>query len=393
MTGKERILMTLAGEMPDRVPFVPNIWQWFYVNQERGTLPAVLAQAKNPVEALRVLGADVMSKFDGQALKEENHTCRLTVSYTDDASGAKPSWTSFARFDGGNIRKEQLVTPHGSLTHTWQYEPQTGAPFESEHWWKDFDQDYAAIRAWMGDSDWRLDREALRQGLANVGEDGIILFQLLPTPLKKFHWLAGQEQATMFISDHPEEMSELARIYVQKALAALEEVVDLPGVSVFEVPDNLDSLFYSPALFREFCLPMLRQMARMIHAREKYLFIHACGRLKALAPLFLEAELDCVEGQAHPPLGDWRLDEARALGNRLIVCGGMTAQEQEWTGADARQRIDDHVRHIFGSLGDRRRFLFASGCNTSPNTPYENLMHFRDAAQRHGQFANPAARK
>ncbi|MEI7903771.1 MAG: hypothetical protein WCK89_26325, partial [bacterium] len=106
MTGKQRILMTLAGDKPDRVPFVPNLWQWFYVHQERGTLPLALAQAQNPVEALRAIGADVMSKFDGQALREENHSCKLSVSFADDGSGVKPRWTSFTRFDGGNIRKE-----------------------------------------------------------------------------------------------------------------------------------------------------------------------------------------------------------------------------------------------------------------------------------------------
>ena len=127
-------------------------------------------------------------------------------------------------------------------------------------------------------------------------------------------------QGAREVPDHP---------LVNQALRdALEEAVDLDGVQVFEWPENLDSLFYSPALFREFCLPVMRRAARMIHARGKYMFAHACGRLKALAPLILEAELDCVEGQAHPPIGDWRLDEARALSKRLIVCGGMTAQEQ-----------------------------------------------------------------
>jgi hypothetical protein len=37
MTGKERLLATLAGERADRVPFVPNIWQWFHVHRDAGT--------------------------------------------------------------------------------------------------------------------------------------------------------------------------------------------------------------------------------------------------------------------------------------------------------------------------------------------------------------------
>jgi hypothetical protein len=65
VTGRERILAALGGELADRVPFVPNIWQWFHVNELRGTLPEALRGCRHPIEALRVLGADVLSKFEG----------------------------------------------------------------------------------------------------------------------------------------------------------------------------------------------------------------------------------------------------------------------------------------------------------------------------------------
>jgi hypothetical protein len=385
VNSRDRILTVLAGAAPDRVPFTPNVWQWFYTNQARGTLPAELRECAGPVEMLRAIGADVLSKFDGIALAERLNVCRLSVSFEDDG-GPKPAWTSFTTFEGGNVRRETLETPHGVLTHVWKYEPSAGAPFEAQHWWKEFDREFAAVRAWVADACWELDRDAWRRGLEHVGDDGIVLFQLPPTPLKRFHWLAGPAQASLFIADHPAQMRELARIQEEKALAALEQVVDLEGVFAFEWPENLDSLFYSPPLFREFCMPVMRRAAEMIHSRGKYMFSHACGRLKALGPLFLEAGLDCVEGQPHPPIGDWRLDEARTLSDRLVLCGGMTANEQEWAGPDAPRRIDRHVRELFASLGDRRRFLFATGCNCSPRMPYENLIAFRDAAWEYGRF-------
>jgi hypothetical protein len=385
MSGNERIMRVLGGDVPDRVPFVPNIWQWFYANQARGTLPNELQQAREPVAALRMIGADVLSKFDGIALAVKLDACKLTVSFEDDG-GTKPSWTSFTSFEGGNVRHETIETPRGTLTRTWRFQPGADAPFESEHWWKDFDREYAAVRAWTEDVSWELDREALRRGLANVGDDGIVLFQLPPTPLKRFHWLAGPEKASLYLIDHPAEMCELARIHEERTLAAVEQIADAEEVWAFEWPENLDSQFYSPPFFRKYCLPVIRKSAQIIHARGKYLFAHACGRLKALGPMMLEAGLDCIEGQAHPPIGDWRLAEARALSDRLILCGGMTANEQEWTGSDARDRIDGFVSDLFASLGDRRRFLFGSGCNTSPRTPYENLIAFRDAAWKYGRF-------
>ena len=385
MAGKERILKTLRGECADRVPFVPNIWQWFHANRLSGKLPVSLQGLSDPVDALRHLGADVFSKFDGKVVLERLNCCCRSVIH--EGKSIDPTlWTSFVDFGGQSIRRDRVETPHGALTHTWRYVPEAGAPFEAEHWWKDFDRDYTAVRAWMLDRQFEVNLDGLRRGLAKIGDDGVILMQLLPTPLKQFHWLAGQEAATLFLTDHPREMHDLAQVHIQQSVKLLKEVVDLPGVWVYEIPDNLDSAFYSPQLMRDFCLPMFRRMAQITHARGKYLFIHACGKLKALAPLIVESQLDCIEGQAHPPLGDLHLHETRAACDRLILCGGMTANEQEWAGPDAPERIRDHVRALFDSLGDKRRFLFASGCNTSPRTPYANLVAFRDAALEFGHF-------
>lgn len=384
MTGKERLLSALAGEKPDRVPFTPNIWQWFHANDYNGTLPQAVGGATSPIEVLRGMGADIFSKFDGQLPAPLYRKCGYAVEFTGGLPKGRAPQASFTTFDGGIVRKEQVETPHGTLAHAWEYRAETGAPFEVEHWWKDFDSEFGAIRYWMENTEWHLDAEAQRAGLENVGEDGLIIFQLLPSPLKQFHWLAGQVGASYFIADHPLEMQELARIHERKSLEYLEQVVDLANLWVFEVADNLDSLFYSPRWFKQFCLPTLKKEAEIIHARRKYLFVHACGRLKALAPLFVESNLDCVEGQAPPPIGDWYLHEARALSDRLIVCGGMAAPEQELIGTDAAGRIEAYVRDTFASMGDKRRFVFASSCNTSPRTPYENLLAFRDAAWKYG---------
>ena len=387
MNGKQRLLAALAGEKPDRVPFAPNIWQWYHANDYNDTLPPEVHGLGSPVAVLRDLGADIFSKFDSPRPEPVYHNCGYRFWFAGGLPQGRAPWSSFGEtFSGGIIRNEQIETPHGTLTHGWEYRAETGAPFETVHWWKDFDAECAAVRHWLEHTEWHLDRAALAAGLANVGEDGAIIFQLPPSPLKQFHWLAGQVNASYFISDHPQEMQELAEIYAARSLAYLEEVADLPDVWVYEIADNLDSLFYPPRWFKQFCVPTIRKAAEIIHGRGKYLFVHACGKLKILASLYLEANLDCVEGQAPPPIGDWYLHEARALSDRLIVCGGMAAPEQELAGPDAAGSIDAYVRDLFASMGDKRRFVFASSCNTSPRTPYANLAAFRDAAWKYGEL-------
>ena len=103
------------------------------------------------VDSLSVsMDADVFSKFDGLATTEVLHQCERTIRFSGERFAKQPVWSSFASFEGGSIREETVQTPNGVLTHAWKYEAESGAPFESEHWWKHFEAEYAAVRSWMG---------------------------------------------------------------------------------------------------------------------------------------------------------------------------------------------------------------------------------------------------
>jgi hypothetical protein len=66
MTGNQRILAAFHGERPDRVPFCPNLYYWFYNHLATGTLPPALEGAQHPFDALRALGADILARWDTQ---------------------------------------------------------------------------------------------------------------------------------------------------------------------------------------------------------------------------------------------------------------------------------------------------------------------------------------
>lgn len=386
MLGKERILATLAGEKADRVPFTPNFWMWYYANEFKGTLSPQISDCKHPVEILRRMGADILLRFENKVHAIEYPGCAYNVWFDGDDLGRDVLWAGFTSFERTDQRHESIGTPYGTLTHLWKYARDTGAPFEEDHWWKDWSE-YAAVRYWLEHTTMHLDPAALQHALALLGDDGPLHAVIPETPLKRLHWLAGQVNASYFIMDHPQEMMELVRIHERMGLAYLEEIVDQPDIHMFETSDQVDSLFYTPSWFRELCMPYLSKAAQMVHARGKYLFVHSCGRLKGLAPLFVEAGVDCMEGQPPPPVGDLYLHEARDISRELIIAGGMAPQEQILTGPTAGAQIDAYTRDLFASMGDKRRFIFSSSCTTSPLCPYENLLAFRDAGLRYGQLS------
>jgi hypothetical protein len=128
-----------------------------------------------------------------------------------------------------------------------------------------------------------------------------MMAHITESPLKALHWLAGPENASLWVADHPEEMRTLARIHEGKALRLLESMVDNPDAQVFIALDNLDSAFYTPRFYKDFCLSFFARAAEIIHSRNKIFVVHACGRNRALMPLVGESRVDCLEGLTPPP--------------------------------------------------------------------------------------------
>ncbi len=389
MTGRERILAALYGERPDRVPFTPNIYYWFYNHLTRGTLPEEISTAKHPFDVLRYLGADILARWDSYPLTKQVYSDgEFYDEFDGESSFDRPIVTSFNVFPAHrNIRRQRFVTPYGTLSHHWTLSEQAGTEFEPEHWWKDWSE-YRAVRFMLEAGEYTFDAEAFRELVRRVGDDGLMMAYITQPPLKTFHYLAGAENATYFLMDHPSEMKELARIHEEKALALVEQMVDLPEVEILLTADNLDSAFYPPYLYRDYCDSFYSKAAEIIHGRGKILCVHACGHQKALLPLVGRSRIDCLEGVTPPPIGDVELGGVRqATGyENFTVNGGMDTSRMEVTG-NAEQFLHSYTRWLFDSMGDKLHFIYASSCTTSLLTPWKNIRWVRDAAFEYGKLA------
>lgn len=381
MTGRERILAAFNGDAVDRVPFCPNLHYWFYRNLAAGTLPPALASASHPFDALRALGADILARWDTQKATREVF---LAGDYTEEYSGEsgipRSLVTAFNTYPPNRAHiHRRIETPFGELTQTWTVSPEAGADFESEFWWKRW-EDYPAIRYLLEARDYEFDAAMFDEWVRRVGDDGVMMVHITQSPLKTFHWLAGAERATLFLADHPSEMQELAEIHQTQALNFLETVLDYPRAEIFMSLDNLDSDFYSPLLYHDYCDKFFRHAAGLIHSRNKKFVVHACGKNRVLLPLVAASGVDCLEGLTPPPFGNVPLPEARSLARdpRFVINGGISTELLQRP--DAREEIFRYTGELFRAMGDRRGFLFASSCSTPANARWENLEAFRDAA-------------
>ncbi len=387
MNGRERILAAFNGGSADYVPFAPNIYLWFYYHKYQGTLPAELADAQHPFDVLRRLDADILARWDTQwALAETYSAGHYTDEWTGDSGRDTPTVTSFNIYPPHTSEhRRRFETPHGTLTHTWAFTPETAADFEAKFWWTDWEE-YEAVRFMVEARDYTFDTAMFRTWVQRVGDDGVMMCHITQSPLKMLHWLAGPQNATYFIMDHPAELQALAKIHEEKALALLTQIVDLPETEIFFSGDNLDSMFYPPRFYRDYCDSFFTRAAEIIHRRGKRFVVHACGRNHRLLPLVGASGVDCLEGITPPPLGDVLLGDARRLAAKadFTINGGMDTARLEYAGADAEAVLHAYTRDLFTAMGDRRHFIYASSCMTPPPTPWENLVYLRDAAREVG---------
>jgi hypothetical protein len=130
----------------------------------------------------------------------------------------------------------------------------------------------------------------------------------------------------------------------------------------------------SPSLYRQLYLPNQKRLNDWIHQNTGWkTFIHSCGSVRVLIPLFIEAGFDIIN-----PVQCGAADmDARALkdefGDRVTFWGGGVDTQRTLpfgTPGDVRREVGERMR-IFGAGGG---FVFNTIHNVQPGIPVENVL-------------------
>lgn len=367
MTRKERILAVLGGEVPDRVVFAPNIWQWFEFHKLHGSLPGELSGCDTQLDVLRKLDVDILSRN----LLTDNRRAWIGGHSHEEYSAVEVE-----EHAEGSRRRITYHTPKGDLSEEFHFDEEGCTLVQSEHLFKDFGSEYEAWKAWLQDRELVFEPESFHGLESRVGDDGLVMVGETFCPLKMLHVAARADNAVYLLFDHESEMRELMEIYGAKALDLMRSALDA-GARVIMSMDNLDSMFYPPDVFERFCRDFYTRAAELCHESDAWFFVHACGRQREILPQVVECGIDGLEGIAFPPLGDIELWEARQAGPRFIVEGGLSAAQLE--GDVTSSQAEEYVRGLFGKMKPGERFVFSMSCNTSIATKWDTLKHYRDA--------------
>ena len=336
MNGRERLIASLTGQVPDRIAWAPLIDGYFlaslpagFLRERLGLSKAALAALADPliqaerigrrlVDLKRLIGADVLQR----------HAPGLT-SRVDDL---KVEWLS----QGDRVLRRH-VTSAGILTDVVYSVPESpNYPFFGVEYKLKSAADLRVYRHIWANTHFAPDYQAFVSEDAYIADDGVAA---IDGPQSAVQLLLGEEAGlTNFyylLRDHQDDMEALIQTMHARIREAYVLIARSPARIVIAMED-LSGTTSSPEIFQRYSWRHLNEYADILHAEGKVFLAHMCGRLKAMAPLIARSRLDGVESLTPPAIGDLKVAEAReAWGQDFVLVGGLDANVMLETSAGA----------------------------------------------------------
>jgi len=140
--------------------------------------------------------------------------------------------------------------------------------------------------------------------------------------------------------------------------------------------------FVSPAVYRELFLPFHRALTDWVHRNTGWkCFIHSCGSVVELIPLFLEAGFDILNPVQVSAAGMDPVALKERFGDRLCFWGGGVDTQSTLpfgTPGEVERQVSERI-HLFGKGGG---YVFNPIHNVQAGVPVENILAMFDAARR-----------
>ena len=375
MTGRERLLAVLHGELPDRVPCTPDIsnmipcrltgrpfWD-IYLYQDPPLWKAY-------IDAVKALGIDGFLEGlnvdpdppRGPAWREmivQQTEDRIVTQRCREAEAGRLVWENRARV----YDRDQPATAKPPALLNLPEVPTEWEPVE-------------------GVREWPTGQELLRLVKAEMGDHGLVatrcgLTLLVNSPEAIYQW-----------HDDPDSIRRLRDERLGYYEALFERIMATEVKPDFICLGASGTLVWQTVdMFRELGLPILKRMSALCREAGIPSHVHACGPESALVRIAAEeTDLTSIDPLEPPPMGDCDLAEIkRKYGDRLVLKGNLHTTEIMLRGSPddvrgaARQAIED--------AGGGGGFILSTGDQCGRDTPLENFAAMREACELWGRYA------
>ncbi|GFN24260.1 uroporphyrinogen decarboxylase family protein [Thermanaeromonas sp. C210] len=382
MQSRERALMALRHQEPDRVPF--DLWGTVTTGIHRIAYRNLLDYLGKKDYEVKV--GEIHQQL---AVVHEDILQLLKVDFRPVFSRPPRGWQLEFQEDGQYIRfKDQWGIG-------WRMPRDGGLYFDLEtHPLANFTTPDEVINYKIPDpaDPSRLEgveEEARR--LAETTGAALCLAGVSAGFLEMAYWLRGYENFFVDLACDPKManaiLDKTVQIKIRYWEVALSKLGDL--VDVVVEADDFASQFgmiISPETYRKYIKPRQKELFGTIKKYSKaYIFFHSCGAVYEIIPDLIEVGIDALNPVQ---VSAKNMDTKRLkkeFGDVLTFWGGGV-DTQQVLNLGTPQQVKDEVKRRIEDLAPGGGFIFTPVHNVQPDVPPENYMAMWEAWEEYGKY-------
>jgi uroporphyrinogen-III decarboxylase len=279
MTPRERVLAVLRGEPTDKVPFT------IYENK----VPQCAVERRLRNEGLCILYRD----FPPYRIVRPNCVTE-TFEYLEE----------------GRLRRRIVTrTPVGEVFEV--VEPADYTAWRVVHPFKS-PEDYKVLRFIEEDTRVLPCYEEFEKAQALRGDDMLLRADVGGNPLHRIMYLLMDMEAfAVEWAENRDEVLALAEAMRKNVIATARVVADSPSI-VSNLGGNETPMVMGPGRYREYCIPLINEVAALLEEKGKFLGSHMDGNNRAWAKDLAGSGLHIIEAFSPAPDTDMTMAEAVA---------------------------------------------------------------------------------
>jgi len=391
MTGRERFLKVLDGEIPDRVPVTLFI-------QDQGHFLSQVYPDQDPhdyeglqlkvVEIQRQLGVDVFVRIlFGLNDPLSIHCGGLNVS---DQTENWEVRTTEVRSGNTIIQRSTIHTPEGTLEQDFSINEIRKSTFmygctrKPVRTPRDLEIAIKYEPPLLSEEKSQRMRAHVQKIKAAVGEDGIVGSWSPHGPFNNASLLVDEETIySLFLTDY--DFYERLMTFAMNRVLDYTAAIDAAGVDVHCIGGNVAGGFVGKPCYDRYILPFERRYIEAIQRSGTPAIYHNCGQIMNLVESYKDLGVRVVEPFSPPPLGDADLARAKTLvDGAYVMIGGVDQVNVLQRGTLDQIRGKTVQTLAAGKPGGK--FILQSADFLEYGTPLKNLEAYVETALEHAAY-------
>ncbi|UCB46833.1 MAG: hypothetical protein JSV25_05275 [Spirochaetota bacterium] len=203
------------------------------------------------------------------------------------------------------------------------------------------------------------------------------------------YMLRGYEQFLIDLKMNPKFVSALLSKILEINIKGTTRFLDTVGkyIQVIRTSDDLatqNGLMMSPQTYRELIKPVYNTFFKLIKSKtQAKIFYHSCGDVRDLLVDLIDIGVDIINPVQVSAMGN-TAELKTKYGEKLIFWGGIDTQRVLPRGTE--KEVQDEVKQRIHDLGPGGGYVVAAVHNMQADVPPKNIVTMAQAAHTYGKY-------